>query len=59
MNIKEKRKEKGVTLDQLAEKTGINKGRLSRIEHEKANPTVDTLKKIAKALKSELIIKFE
>jgi transcriptional regulator with XRE-family HTH domain len=57
MNIKEKRKEKGISLNQLAEKTGINKGNLSKIENGHTNITIKTLKKIAKALDSKLIIK--
>jgi transcriptional regulator with XRE-family HTH domain len=59
MNMKEIRKEKNVTLDALSESTGINKGQLSRIERGLVDPTTATLRKIAKGLKTELIILFK
>jgi transcriptional regulator with XRE-family HTH domain len=59
MNLKDKRKELNVTLETLAKETEISKGELSRIERGKVNVTIGTLGKIAKALKTELIILFK
>lgn len=59
MNMREKRKELNVTLEELAKATEISKGNLSKIENGKGNPTRKTLEAIAKALKTELIILFK
>lgn len=49
--IRELRTAAGVTLPDLAEKAGVSKGFLSQLENdEKANVSLDTLTKIAKAL---------
>ena len=48
--FKELRKKKNLTQAQLAEKTGIEKGQISRIENGKYNLTLATISKIAKAL---------
>lgn len=45
--IKELRKEKGLTLDELSEKVGINRATLNRYENEKSEPKLDTWKKLA------------
>ncbi|MBI2928787.1 MAG: helix-turn-helix transcriptional regulator [Verrucomicrobia bacterium] len=55
MNVGQKiralRTEAGVTLPDLAEKSGVSKGFLSQLENdEKANVSLDTLAKVAKAL---------
>lgn len=52
--IKEIRKQKGVTTYELSELTGIDQGAISRIENGKANPTLKTLEKICEALKIKL-----
>lgn len=52
--IKQIRKQKGVTTYDLSELTGIDQGAISRIENGKANPTLKTLEKICKALKIKL-----
>lgn len=57
--MKEKRKELNMSLDALSEATEISKGNLSKIENGLGNPTKKTLEKIAKALKTELIILFK
>lgn len=59
MNMKDKRKQLNITLERLSELTSISKGDLSLIENNKANPTKHTLERIAKALKTELIILFK
>jgi transcriptional regulator with XRE-family HTH domain len=48
--VRESRKEKGLTLDVLAEKTGFSKSYLSQIENLKREPSIGTLTKIAYAL---------
>ncbi|MEJ2729769.1 MAG: XRE family transcriptional regulator [Deltaproteobacteria bacterium] len=49
-NIKELRKQKRITLQQLADLTGLTKGYLSKIERAKKAPPYSTLNKIAIAL---------
>lgn len=49
----------GLTQQQLSDKIGINQAVLSRIETGKANPSVETLKKLAKGLGKKLIIDFQ
>ncbi len=48
--IKEKRKENGVTLQQLAENVGVTKGLLSQIENNRTVPSLTVLLNIVKAL---------
>ena len=48
----------GLTQQQLAAKTGIDQAILSRIETGKANPSIATLKKLAKGLNKKLKIDF-
>lgn len=52
--IKNLCKEQGLTLIDLAEKMGIARENLTRAISEKGNPTLETIQKIAKALKVEL-----
>lgn len=50
-SIRALRKQKGLTLEDLAGKTGINMDHIARIERgETKNPRIDTIQKIAKAL---------
>lgn len=49
-NIKNRRQEKGYTLNVLSERSGVSKAMLSQIESEKVNPTVATVWKIARGL---------
>lgn len=53
-NIQRIRKEEGLTLDGLAERSGVSKAMLSQIESDKVNPTVLTIWKIARGLEVEL-----
>lgn len=48
--FKELRKKKHLTQSQLAEKLGMEKGQISRIENGKFNLTLATINKIASAL---------
>ena len=49
--IKELRIKRGYVLEDLAQKTGLSKGYLSKVENSSKAPPVSTLTKIAKALK--------
>ena len=49
-NIKEKRKEKHLSQNQLAKKAGIAQATLSAIESSTKSPAVDTVEKLAAAL---------
>ncbi len=53
--IKELRKSKGLTQEQLAEKVGIDDKHLSKIENNKHQPTYATLCKIAEILDLPII----
>ena len=44
------RTNKGWTLERLAEKSGVSKSTLQRIETGETSPTMDVMEKIAKAL---------
>ena len=58
LRLKEILEEKNMTLTDLAEKTGIEKGNLSAISNNKKNPTMETLKKIADGLGKRLVVTF-
>ena len=49
--IREKREEKGYTIDKLAKLARMSKGHLSRIERGETDPTITTLSRVAIALK--------
>lgn len=53
-NMQSLRKQQNLTLDVLAEKSGVSKAMLSQIESEKVNPTVATVWKIAQGLGVEI-----
>ena len=50
-NVKRQRLEQKMSLDMLAEASGVSKAMLSQIESAKVNPTIATMWKIAHALK--------
>ncbi len=50
-NIKKKRNEKGITQDQLAEKLHVTRQTVSSWEMGRTEPDVDTLTRLAEALK--------
>lgn len=52
------RKSKNMTQKQLAELTGINQSDISRIEKGTANPSLNTLRRLAKGMGMELQLKF-
>ncbi len=49
-NIKETRKEKNISLDELARLSGVSKSMLAQIERGEGNPTLSTLWKIANGM---------
>ncbi|MEI6155171.1 MAG: helix-turn-helix transcriptional regulator [Deltaproteobacteria bacterium] len=59
MRIKELRKVRGLSQEELAEMIGIDPKHLSRIEVGNSYPSLDTLEKTANALKVELKDFFE
>ena len=52
------RQKAGLTQKQLAEATGIDQADISKIECGTSNPSIATLDRIAKALKTNLFIQF-
>jgi len=52
------RKATGLTQKQLSERTGIAQGDISRIENGNANPSINTLKRLAIAMGMTLKIEF-
>ena len=52
------RKNTGLTQKQLSERTGIAQADISRLENGNANPSLNTLKRLAKALGMTLKIEF-
>ncbi len=54
MNLRRKRKEKGLTQEQLAQKAGITASSVSNYENHKREPRIRALKQIAKALECSL-----
>ncbi|NCB90961.1 MAG: XRE family transcriptional regulator [Clostridia bacterium] len=53
INLKRIRKSKKMSLDVVAEQTGVSKSMLAQIERGEANPTIGTLGKIASGLRIE------
>lgn len=49
-SVKAVRRARDMTLDQLAERTGLNKGYLSRLERNEKAPSISTVMKLAQAL---------
>lgn len=52
--IKKLRKEKGLSQEKLSWEVGLNRGYIGFIERGERNPSIETLTKIAKALKVTL-----
>lgn len=49
-NLRAARKKLGLTQEEVAERSGVQAGEVSRIEHGKRDPKVSTLEKLAKAV---------
>jgi ribosome-binding protein aMBF1 (putative translation factor) len=52
------RKKSGLTQKELADKTGINQGDISKIESGTANPSLRTLKRLAFGMNMKLRLEF-
>ncbi|MBO6001564.1 MAG: helix-turn-helix transcriptional regulator [Spirochaetales bacterium] len=50
--------EQNLTQQELAERTGINRSDISKIEHGNANPSLKTMKRLAGALGKRVCISF-
>jgi len=57
--IKKLRLEKGLTIRELASKTGLSVGFLSNVERDINSPTISSLAKICQALETNLVSLFE
>ena len=53
------RADTGMTQKEVAEKSGIIQAEISKMENGNANPSLKTLKKLAKGLNMKLVIRFE
>lgn len=58
-SIIEARYQKKLTQQELANLTGIDRSDINRLENANANPTIDTLRRIANALDKKLVIQFK
>ncbi len=52
------RKNKGITQKELAERTGIAQGDISKLENGNGNPSIRTLQRLATAMNMSLKIEF-
>ena len=57
--VASERKKQNISQQKLADMTGIDRADISRIENAESNPTVGTLKRIAKALDRKLVIELK
>lgn len=48
--IRRRRRDRGLTLAEVSERTGLNVGYLSQVENDKASPSLETLAALAEAL---------
>lgn len=56
--IREARKSKGITQKELGEKLGLSESATSRLLNGEQNLTLDTIQKVAEALKIEIVISY-
>jgi len=52
--LREIRKQKNITLDELSKLTGMSKGHLSKIERKETDPSITSLARIALALNVDI-----
>ncbi|MBV6878314.1 helix-turn-helix transcriptional regulator [Epilithonimonas ginsengisoli] len=57
--IKETRKERNLTQEQLGKLIGVQKAQISRLESNASNATIDTLMKVFSALKANVKLQVE
>lgn len=54
----EARRKKGITQKQLAERTGIAQGDISKLENGNANPSIKTLQRLAAGMGMKIKVEF-
>ena len=52
--LKEERKKQGVSMEVIAERSGLSQSMISLVERDMRNPTLDTLLRIAETLNMDL-----
>ena len=52
--LRDERKKRGLSMNQVAERSGLSQAMISLVEHDLRNPTLDTLLRIADALELDL-----
>jgi transcriptional regulator with XRE-family HTH domain len=52
--LRDERKRRRFSMNQVAERSGLSQGMISLVEHDLRNPTLDTLLRIADALELDL-----
>jgi DNA-binding XRE family transcriptional regulator len=57
--IKQTRKERHLTQEELGKLIGVQKAQISRLESNASNATIDTLMKVFSALKAKVTLKIE
>jgi DNA-binding XRE family transcriptional regulator len=57
--IKESRKERQLTQEELGKLVGVQKAQISRLESNASNATIDTLMKVFSALKAKVKLQIE
>ena len=57
--IKETRKERNLTQEELGKLVGVQKAQISRLESNASNATIDTLLKVFSALKAKVTLQVE
>lgn len=56
--LRMERAEAGLTQTQLAKRAGVSQQAIAKLEHPKANPTIETLEKVAAALQIRVEVAF-
>jgi transcriptional regulator with XRE-family HTH domain len=59
LRLKTLRKEKGLSQEELAERSGLNRPYISGIEQGKRNVSLEVMEKLAEALGVEMVVFFE
>ena len=54
--LRARRERQGLSLSEVSERVGIDKGNLSRLEQGKGNPTLSTITRVASALSAKLAV---
>lgn len=56
LKLKEMRQQRGLSLGQLSELTGLSKSMLSDIENGRSSPTIKTVNKLARVLGPQVLV---